>query len=263
VIGIISYWLGYGVAFMFGVAPGPAVVVTLTAIFLIILVSAPRYGLVADWVRKRQMIPQTIIEDVLGSILKTKEAMATEFQLVEQVNAAKSLVLRAIRSLVWNGLLIHSDGHLALTENGRREAIRIRRAHRLWETYLERAGTPESELHATAHVLEHVNDQAALDYLDDKLGHPIQDPHGSEIPQDDLDLYQHQQIVLSKLRQGHRAKVVSVGLTAQRFDIDLGEILEIGPRLNDGKTWTVTKSNRSTVKLNHEEADAISVEVVG
>jgi len=54
IMGVISSWLGYGLATVAGVAPGPAIVVVNTAVFLLTLFVAPRYGLIADWWRRRQ-----------------------------------------------------------------------------------------------------------------------------------------------------------------------------------------------------------------
>lgn len=56
------------------------------------------------------------------------------------------------------------------------------RAHRLWETYLQAIGTPQEQLHATAHQLEHIRSDGTVEYLDEKLGRPAQDPHGRTIP---------------------------------------------------------------------------------
>jgi manganese/iron transport system permease protein/iron/zinc/copper transport system permease protein len=157
--------------------------------------------------------------------------------------------------------LDHQQSKLVLTNAGQLEAIRLRRAHRLWETYLQQAGTPDAKLHETAHLLEHVNDPQAIDYLDDKLGHPIRDPHGSLIPQDFQSLVKRK-VLLSKLRQGHRAKINKIEQPAAGFGLDVGQIIEVGPRLNDGFTWTVEIAGHKTIQLTHEQADALLVEVI-
>ncbi len=261
-IGIVSFWLGYVVAFYAGVAPGSAVVVTLTCIFLIVLTVAPRYGLIADWLRKKQMVPQPIVEDILGSILKTKDHRDWEANVLKHVGGSRGRITNAIRALVRQDMLELQDGQLALTEKGRKEAIRLRRAHRLWETYLEQTGTPAEKLHETAHVLEHVNDRVALDYLDDKLGHPIQDPHGSEIPEDERVLKPGQQVLLSKLRAGHRGKVVEIGKNLQVIQLTRGTMVQVGPRQDNGQIWTVTTADQQELRLTHDQADEVKVEIV-
>ena len=262
VIGVGSYWLGYLVALYFGVAPGSAVVVTLTLVFLVILVVAPRYGLVADWLRKRRMVPQTILEDILGSILKSDQARSSEASLYRQVSGTRSLIKKGIDFLLDKDWLIREGQQLVLTASGKSEATRVQRAHRLWETYLEKAGTPQAELHSTAHILEHVNDQAALDYLDDKLGHPTHDPHGSEIPRDDSELMARKFVLLSWLREGHRAKVTKLGESVDDLGIQVGDLLRVGPRLREGEIWSITTKSNQRLELNHDQADEVTVEMV-
>ena len=45
-------------------------IVTMTFIFLLTLVFAPRYGMLADWIRKTNSVPQEVMEDVLGAMLR-------------------------------------------------------------------------------------------------------------------------------------------------------------------------------------------------
>ena len=80
-----------------------------------------------------------------------------------------------------SGIGVDGEGYV-LTSSGEGEANRILRSHRLWESYLHHVGTPDTSVHAQAHLLEHVSDGGALDYLDGLLGHPNKDPHGKEIP---------------------------------------------------------------------------------
>ena len=63
--GIVSSWIGYGLAAFAGVAPGPAIVIVNTAAFILTLTLSPRYGLIADWWRRRKTVPQIMTEDVL------------------------------------------------------------------------------------------------------------------------------------------------------------------------------------------------------
>jgi hypothetical protein len=82
-----------------------------------------------------------------------------------------------------DGLPLETSEGCQLTEVGRTEANKVLRAHRLWKTYLGKIGTPQAEVHPTAHRLEHISDGYTVDYLDEKLGEPDQDPHGKSIPQ--------------------------------------------------------------------------------
>ncbi len=259
VIGVIGVWLGFALATWAGTSLGPAIVITSTGIFLLSLTFAPRYGLLADWMRIRGAVPQEVKEDVLGSVLRSKQTWVPIPQVKKNVKTASLRIRRAIQSLIRQDLLDEQNGSVQLTEQGRREARRLLRAHRIWETYLERMGMPESQLHRQAHVLEHLNDERTIDYLDDKLGHPLIDPHGSEIPPDIVDLKEKKEVRASLLREGHRAEIKHVHAPADAVGLAPGMVVEVGPRTQDGNRWTFILPDGRQILLDHEMADAIFV----
>ena len=160
-------------------AGGGAIMLFCTLQFLVVLAVAPKYGLLARWLRLRNLIPQQQVEDILTTILRYEQAtpMSVIVQYVEQEKGIK----KALESMLGEGLLSESEDGYALTDDGHREATKVLKAHRLWETYLESIGTPQEELHPTAHQLEHISDSSTVDYLDEKLGKPATDPHGKTI----------------------------------------------------------------------------------
>jgi manganese/iron transport system permease protein/iron/zinc/copper transport system permease protein len=133
------------------------------------------------------------------------------------------------------------------------------RAHRLWESYLEHVGTPKSELHSRAHHLEHVNDEAAVDYLDDKLGHPLRDPHGSEIPRDVVHHVPGATISAAQLREGDAGTVATVSGQAASLGIMPGMRITAGPRVEEGRVWTFVLPSGEHLRLDHGATDAVTV----
>lgn len=260
-IGVIGFWLGFFLAMFAGASPGAAVVVTMTGLFLVTLVLAPRYGLLADWSRRNSAVPQEIMEDVLGSVLRAKGKRVAIAEIIGKLKFPHRRTRRAIRRLARRDLLDMENDHVLLTDDGRLEANRLVRAHRLWETYLQQAGTPDQELHDKAHVLEHITDQATLDYLDDKLGHPIEDPHGAEIPADAAHIRSDREFVLSLLREGDEAIVRRIDSAAESSGLEPGQRVTAGKRAKDGKVWTVTTDDGRTIELQHAEADAVRVQL--
>ncbi|MGI9538448.1 MAG: iron chelate uptake ABC transporter family permease subunit [Desulfocapsaceae bacterium] len=160
-------------------AGGGAIMLFCTLQFLVVLVVAPKYGLLARWQRMHNLIPQQQVEDILTTILRNGKptSMSVILQYVEQDKGLK----KALESMIADGLLTQTDDSFSLTEAGDKEARKVLKAHRLWEAYLESIGTPQEELHPTAHQLEHISDTNTVDYLDEKLGKPIRDPHGKMI----------------------------------------------------------------------------------
>ncbi len=160
-------------------AGGGAIMLFCTLQFLVVLVVAPKYGLLARWLRMRNLIPQQQIEDILTTVLRYRKVtpMSVISQYVEQEKGLR----KAVQSMVNDGLLLEDDAGFSLSEAGEAEASKVLKAHRLWEAYLESIGTPHEKLHPTAHQLEHISDTNTVDYLDEKLGKPERDPHGQAI----------------------------------------------------------------------------------
>ena len=183
VFGVTSVVGGLYLCIWLDSSGGGAIMLFCTLQFLVVLFVAPRYGILSRWLRLRRMVPQQVGEDILVTMYRAADRPLGTEELLEHVadtNAKK--LKRAIRNLEAEGMLESSAEGLKLTETGGKEASRILRAHRIWETYLESVGAAPEEIHPRAHELEHVHEDRAISYLDELLGHPSTDPHGRPIP---------------------------------------------------------------------------------
>ena len=257
-VSVLGLWGGFALSVYTGGSPGSGVVVTMTLLFVTALIFAPRYGLVADWIRKSSTVPQEIMEDVLGAVLRSPGLRVSISKIEKNVTSPNMKIRRAITMLVRQDLLSVDDDHVLLTDNGRIEANRLVRAHRLWETYLEQTGVSSVEIHKKAHQLEHISDQATVEYLDDKLGHPLADPHGSIIPAE----RKTAEVLCSVLRDGDQAVIIRIEPLALSLGLKVGFEITMGPRLADGNIWTLKLPNGTDCQLNHAQADAVVVQVV-
>jgi len=257
--GVTSVLSGLYLSTLIDVASGPAIVIMSTAQFMFVLACAPRYGMIADWWRKKTMVPQQLLEDVLGCFRKKMDQSQLLSDVLAAVDRPGEQVLRAVRDLDRRDWLDVSGKTLTLTREGRREAKRILRAHRLWETYLQHVGMPVETLHEQAHHLEHVHDEETVDYLDDKLGHPLTDPHGSEIPEDFEHLVPGEEVKVSLLREGHRGVVTALLPQVKSFPLEVGMHVIAGPREDNDRLWTLSLPDGSQVQLDHDLADAVTV----
>ena len=87
-----------------------------------------------------------------------------------------------VGALVLTGELAANDT-LALTEKGCMHALRLIRAHRIYEQYLaEHSGYAPSEWHERAHRMEHRITPDEQERIASLLGNPLFDPHGDPIP---------------------------------------------------------------------------------
>lgn len=252
----VSTWIG-------NVATGPSIVIMSTMQFLVVLAVAPRYGLIADFWRRKSAIPQQVVEDILGSFRYGEAHSMTVKQIHERVGGRTEMIHRALRRMQRDSLVTLSGTDVGLTRQGRREARRLLRAHRLWESYLEHVGMPAERLHDMAHELEHLHDEETVDYLDDKLGHPLTDPHGALIPEDFVHLVPGEEVKASLLREGYRGEVTQVDDAASTSGIEPGQVLVAGSRSDDGLHWVFLLPDASEVQLDHEAADAVQVRFIG
>ena len=255
-----SVIIGLYLSKWFNVASGSAIVVVSTAQFLVVLLIAPRYGLIADWLRRRSIVPQDQIEDVLVALEGAKQdAWVAWTDLAQQVELTTDELRRAIAA-IRERQLIEEDNHtVRLTATGHREARRLVRAQRIWEAYLDHLGTPTEQLREKSHQLEHVHDEDTVDYLDDKLGHPLVSPRGAEIPEDFVHLVPGQRVKASLLREGHRAEIVAVGIKAQDRGLKAGLMITAGPRRDGGRLWTFQLPSGEDLALDHATADEVTV----
>ena len=126
-------------------------------------------------------------EDYLRAIWKLGEWQdkpVSSGQLAKALGLSPSTVSEGVSKLVTKGLVRHAPyGAISLTEDGRLQAARMVRIHRLLETGLvELFGYSWDEVHDEAEVLEHAVSDRMLDRIDAKLGFPTRDPHGDPIP---------------------------------------------------------------------------------
>lgn len=90
-----------------------------------------------------------------------------------------------------------------LTGEGRAEALRLIRRHRLIETFLlEHLGYSWQEVHDEAEKLEHAVSDLFTERLAELLGHPGRDPHGHPIPKPDGSLPEEDLRTLAESRRG-------------------------------------------------------------
>lgn len=95
-----------------------------------------------------------------------------------------------------------------LTPEGRREALRLLRRHRLLETFMiNELGFGWEEVHAEAELMEHVVSDDFTERLAQHLGQPEFDPHGDPIPRSDGSLPAAPDTPLAQLRPGERFTV--------------------------------------------------------
>lgn len=116
--------------------------------------------------------------------------------------------------------LVHYDSYkpVRLTDVGEKEAALIIRKHRLTEMFLvEKMGFRWDEVHHIAEQIEHVKAPAFFQKMDELLGFPKFDPHGSPIPDKNGKMIWTSWIKLSECQVGDQVKLTGVGKSSEDF----------------------------------------------
>ena len=158
---------------------------------------------------------------------------------------------------------------LQLTEEGRRMASLVIRKHRLAEMFLHRImGFGWEEVHEMAEEIEHLKSEKLFDRMDELLGFPTVDPHGSNIPDRDGNFITHNYIQLSQIKEGQKVVLRALKDSSTDFlgfldkkEILLGleiTVLEIEPY---DKSIKVSYGNFSKAVLTHSISKRLLVEL--
>lgn len=185
-------------SYHFNFASGASMVVFATAVFLITLILSPSHGVLVKYIRRRRVAEKHLAQDILKMIYKKcydknkikslRDAVSIE-ELSTWIGSPSKRILNLADKLSRENLVTVDNGNICLTASGEKYSLRIIRSHRLWESYLinEKILT-ENNIHSDAEEFEHILTEDLLDEIDQKLGYPKYDPHGSPIPQKNGDV---------------------------------------------------------------------------
>ena len=129
------------------------------------------------------------MEDYLKAVyeIETSEGRVSTSALSEKLGVSPASVTNMVKKLSERNLIAHRRYQgVELTVAGRKIALEVIRHHRLVELYLQEAlGVPWDRVHQEAEKWEHVLSEDLEDRMDEFLGYPVTDPHGSPIPRRD------------------------------------------------------------------------------
>jgi DtxR family Mn-dependent transcriptional regulator len=174
--------------------PRIALLIAASLAALGLLLFLPKRGLIPRWRRGRQMTERVLIEDALKHLYRSEVHghHPTLQSLAGSLGITTNQAVAILEILNRRDLVNPVNGDFRLTPAGRDYALRIVRAHRLWEEHLaEETGFNEEEWHDQAEYYEHVLSPEETQTLAVQLGNPIYDPHGDPIPTPTGELKQH------------------------------------------------------------------------
>jgi len=161
--------------------PIVALLVFFGVILVLYFIFNPKKGFFFKYLKARKETEKTAIEDVLKLLYHDpKTSINTIFN---ELDFSHALLLESIDTMLETGLVKKEHELFSLTKDGDEYALRIVRAHRLWEKYLsEKTGFSKTEWHKRAEKKEHELSGEEVENLSTLLGNPRYDPHGDPIP---------------------------------------------------------------------------------
>ena len=137
-----------------------------------------------------------------------------------------------------------------LTKKGKKEAIRMIRAHRIWEVFLtDKLGISWEDVHEDAEKLEHATSERVLSLLYDYIGKPDFCQHGNPIPNLQGDIKKASNFSLASCKVGDTFKLTRV--------LDLKALLsylnEEDIKLNDELIIIEKDEFNEIIKIKHND----------
>lgn len=188
---------------------------------------------------------------------KDKAISLTDLGKVMQVS--KPTVNDMVKKLQVKGWIEYQKYKpLKLTKAGERAAMVIIRRHRLSEMFLfQIMGFGWEEVHEIAEDLEHIKSEKLFDRMDELMGFPAVDPHGSPIPDKDGHFNKPNYQLLSQMAAG--SKVTLKALRDSSTDLLLflnKKELHLGMEITIQQIEPFDKS--MTISYDHSPALIIS-----
>ena len=160
-------------------SPTVALIVFFGVILILFFIFKPKKGLFYKFLKAQKVNQKTAIEDVLK--LLYHDSNISKDTIINELDFSSSLISESIETMLETGLIKSENELFFLAKDGQEYALRIIRAHRLWEKYLsEKTGFHEVEWHERAEQKEHELSNDEVDDLSNLLGNPRYDPHGDQ-----------------------------------------------------------------------------------
>ena len=211
------------------------------------------------------------VENYLKALfaLADAEGLVSVSALAGELEVSKPSATNMARKLHERGLVDYQKYKpLRLTAAGRKAAALVVRKHRLTEMYLvERMGFGWEEVHAIAEQIEHVKSPDFFERMDELMGFPRVDPHGSPIPDADGVVAATDRLRLSDCAVGNVVTIVGLNHRSNDFlhylndrELGLGTRLEVIAREAFDGSLTVSYPGHQGVTFSKMVADKLLVE---
>jgi DtxR family Mn-dependent transcriptional regulator len=210
-------------------------------------------------------------ENYLKSIYHLSEGGAHEVStnaIADDLNTKAASVTDMIKKLSNKEVVFYKKYKgVNISPTGKIAALRVIRKHRLWEVFLvDKMKFNWDEVHEVAEQLEHIKSPLLIQRLDEFLGHPIIDPHGDPIPDENGEFKSKPQISLCDAQLHHEGILMSVKDTSTPFlqyldkiGAYIGAHIKVMDRVVFDGSHEILLDNKRTLFVSKEVAQNILI----
>ncbi len=216
-------------------------------------------------------MPTQTIENYLKALyyLHQKSTDISLSDLGAEVQVSKPTANGMVKRLQAKDWIIYEKYKpIQLTAKGLKMASFVVRKHRLSEMFLSHImHFGWEEVHDIAEELEHVGSQLFFDRMDELLGFPSTDPHGSPIPDKDGNLVKRDYKKLSQIEVGKEVLLKALRNSSTDFllflnkkELPLGTKITINQIEEFDKSVTVSYNKKTKIVLSNAVCNRLLVQ---
>lgn len=192
-------------------------------------------------------------------------------ELAQQMQVSMPTVNSMVKNLQKSGWVIYEKYRpVTLTPSGQKAAALIIRKHRLTEMFLvNKMGFGWEEVHEIAEQVEHIHAPKFFDRMDEMMGHPLLDPHGSPIPDKQGRIQEINYLTLSKCKVGQQVILAALTNSSTEFleflnsrNLSLGKELKIVSIETYDQSMVVTYDGHPSETLSEKVCERLLVRVL-
>ncbi|HUH73700.1 MAG TPA: metal-dependent transcriptional regulator [Chitinophagales bacterium] len=203
--------------------------------------------------------------------LSSEKGEVSVSELSDHLEIKKPTVTSMMKKLDSKGLIEYeSYKPIKLSEIGKKEAALIIRKHRLTEMFLvEKMHFGWEEVHQIAEQIEHLKSHVFFERMDEILGYPKFDPHGSPIPDADGNMTWKSYKKLTDCKVGDRVKIEAVTNSSSEFlkflntrEISLGLEVKVISMESFDQSMVISYQNHPHENLSNIVTEKLLVEKI-
>ncbi|EAZ82649.1 metal-dependent transcriptional regulator [Algoriphagus machipongonensis] len=192
-------------------------------------------------------------------------------ELAGQMQVSMPTVNSMVKNMQKNGWVIYEKYRpVTLTKDGQKAAALIIRKHRLTEMFLvNKMGFGWEEVHEIAEQVEHIHAGKFFERMDEMLGFPTVDPHGSPIPDKNGRVQEVNYVSLSSCKSGQTVTLAGLTNSSTEFleflnsrELSLGKELSIRSVEPYDQSMVVNYENHSSETLSEKVCNRLLVRVI-